>query len=112
MALLAAGAPALAQPVEVASGADLAAWQALEQRRLSGDDAAEAYRGFLLSYTESPLAVMAWTRLLSLDATDGSWLQSAPVRTIVQQVRRRWEAHQQALHESDREKLSVVEVEP
>jgi hypothetical protein len=110
IALLAALAPAHAQPVEVASGADLDAWQALEQRRLSGGDAADAYRVFLLTYTQSPLAVAAWSRLLSLEATEGAWLQSPPVRAVAQQVRRRWEVQQANLQEEVREESVAIEV--
>lgn len=101
--------PAYAQPVEVASGVDLDAWQSLEQRRLAGEQAVDAYRGYVLAYTESPLAVMAWSRLLELGAAEGEWSQALPARAAVQQVRRRWQAHQHALADAQRDQPVVVE---
>ena len=74
---------ALAQPVEVASGADLEAWQVLEQRRLVGQEAAVAYQAYVLQFAASPLAVVAWDRLVSAGGADGAWTQAVAVRGVV-----------------------------
>lgn len=88
--------PALAQPLEVASGDDLHAWQALELQRLSGAEAVAAYRGFLERFAASPLSEVAWGRLVALQA-DEVWLTDASGRQALEQVREAWLRHQARL---------------
>ncbi len=48
-------------PDAVASGEDLVAWRALQQ-----ETDPSAWRGFLLAYPDSPLAELAWRRLVEV----------------------------------------------
>jgi hypothetical protein len=82
---------------EVATGQDLVAWQTLEQRRLTGSSAVEAYKGFLTRYVGSPLAVMAWERLVELGAPLEAWMEDPQVKLVIAPVRRAWEQAQRAL---------------
>lgn len=96
-----------AQPPSVARGEDVTAWQLIEQRRLVGDFAVEAYRRFVVDYNESPLAVAAWERLNTLSATGGDWREDVLMRTALDDVERRWRAHR-AVVESHQEPAGVV----
>lgn len=89
-------APAAAQPLEVATGDDLQAWQALEHQRLVGGEAVIAYRGFVERFAASPLAEVAWGRLVALKA-DEVWLTDAAGRQGLEQLRHAWERHQARL---------------
>lgn len=82
---------------EVATGQDLVAWQTLEQRRLTGTSAVEAYKGYLTRYVSSPLAVMAWERLVDLGAPLDAWMEDPQVKTALAPVRRAWEQAQRTL---------------
>ncbi len=88
---------ALAQPPEISAGTDLTSWQLLEQRRLEGEVGAEAYRSFVLTYSESPLALAAWSRLVALDGTGGDWAIDAGARETVLTLERRWRLHERVL---------------
>jgi hypothetical protein len=105
------GTQALAQPVEIASGADLDAWQVLEQRRLLGPQAVVEYQAYVLQFSASPLAVMAWDRLVDAGGVDGAWTQAVAVRGVVAQVRRQWEHHQRILQEETATASQAVTVE-
>lgn len=106
--LLALGAVAMpawaADPVPShATGADLHAWGALEQRRLAGADAVAAYRGFAAAWPDSPLAEAAWQRLVELGAAtvdpgDGLAVADRPAdRAALARVRARWLERQRVL---------------
>ncbi len=84
-----------ALPAHVA-GDDLGTWAALEQRRLSGDEAVVAYRSFVLSWPESALAEAAWGRLVTLGADDTD-AGSPAERQVLARVRARWNERQRAL---------------
>lgn len=89
-AALAVSSPAIAQPLAVAQGEDLSAWQALEQQRLEGDAAVVAYRRYVETWVDSPLAVVAWGRLAALGA-EGAWGDASQVDRL-EGVRARWQA--------------------
>lgn len=97
----------LAQPPSVARGEDVTAWQLMEQRRLMGDFAVDAYREFVITYDESPLAVAAWDRLNTLSATGGEWREDAELRQALDDVERRWRAHR-AVVESHKAPMTVA----
>lgn len=84
------------QPVEVASGMDLVAWQSLEHLRLQGTSAVQAYRTFVLDYDASPLAVAAWSRLVELGANLVEDRDEKVARTL-QAVRDRWQSLQDTI---------------
>ncbi|HMV66548.1 MAG TPA: hypothetical protein PKA64_06835 [Myxococcota bacterium] len=92
-----AAAAAEAARAEVATGQDLVAWQTIEQRRLTGETAVAAYRGFLERYVGSPLAVMAWSRLVDLGAPIEAWMEDPQVKAALAPVRRAWEQAQRSI---------------
>lgn len=99
MLVLVAGlAPALgvAQPATVASGEDLAVWQALEHRRLAGLDRVAAYRAFVERFPSSPLAVVAWGRLHEVGMAS-VWSEDVELAARLADVQARWVAHRQML---------------
>jgi hypothetical protein len=65
---------ALGNPVALARGDDLTAIRAIEGSQLAPDDAVEAWRAFLLAFTDSPLASQAYRALVQLDGLDGDWV--------------------------------------
>lgn len=85
---------------EVVAGRDLTAWQSLEQRRLAGSTAVDGYQAFVLLYPESPFAVMAWDRLVTLGGVDGPWAADPALRPTLDSVRARFDAHQRSLREA------------
>ncbi len=85
---------------EVVAGRDLTAWQSLEQRRLAGSTAVDGYQAFVLLYPESPFAVMAWDRLVTLGGVDGPWAADPALRPTLDSVRARFDAHQRGLREA------------
>jgi hypothetical protein len=85
---------------DVVAGRDLTAWQNLEQRRLAGSTAVDGYQAFVLLYPESPFAVMAWDRLVTLGGVEGSWAADPALRPTLDSVRARFDAHQRALREA------------
>lgn len=99
MMLMAAvcAATAHAEEPAVYPGQDLTRWQQLEQLDPAGDQAADAYRAYLLTYPESPLAEAAWGRLVALGADEGSWVRLPDVRQVVLRIRRSYELHALAL---------------
>ncbi len=82
---------------EVVAGRDLTAWQILEQRRLTGAAAVDAYRAYLLLHSDSPFAVAAFGRLVELNGVEGTWADDPAVKAIVTTVRRAWEDNQRAV---------------
>jgi hypothetical protein len=84
------------QPVEVASGQDLVAWQSLEHLRLQGTQAVLAYRTFVLDYDASPLAVAAWSRLVELGGALIDHKDERVAKTLAA-VRDRWATLQAAV---------------
>lgn len=82
-------ATSVAQPMDVALGQDLTAWQMLEHRRLDGDAAVVSYRRFVETYGASPLATAAWGRLVALHA-DVNWGDDAASRAVIDGVRDQW----------------------
>ena len=82
---------------EVALGQDLVAWQTLEQRRMVGAPAIDAYKSFMLHYSGSPLAVMAFGRLNDLHAPFELWAEDPELKAAIAPIRRAWEATQRAL---------------
>lgn len=108
--LLALWAPAaLAQPVEVASGQDLGAWISLEQRRLEGAERIEAYRAFVLAWASSPLASVAYARLVELGA-EQAWTDDEAALARLATVQGRW-AEQQAVLARRAEVASVASID-
>lgn len=95
------------------SGADLHEWALLEQRRLAGAEAVQAYRAFALRWSESLLAEAAWDRLISLavDPLEGA----APgERQRLVRVRARWMERRRALaaaSRSSRRPAGVVDLD-
>jgi hypothetical protein len=82
---------------EVATGQDLVAWQTLEQRRLAGSAAIEAYKAYLLRYPESPFAVAAFGRLVDLRAPVDAWIEEPEMKVAITPIRRAWEQSQRTL---------------
>ena len=82
-------APALAEP-GVAGGEDLLAWRGIDHR---GDDRLEAYRAFLDAWPMSPLAEVAYARLVESGAL--SINTSAP--TQYPQIEQSYQSHQRVL---------------
>lgn len=87
---------AAAQPLEVAAGEDLGAWISLEQRRLEGPDRVAAYRAYVLAWASSPLATVAWDRLVDLGA-DLPWSEDPVTLAAITSVKERWIAQRGAL---------------
>jgi hypothetical protein len=102
------GSVAFAQP-PVANGEDLIAWQTLENRTLTAEQAADAYRGFVLQFNDSPLAEMAYARLVAL-GMDAPWTDDATVLSALGSVRNRFEAHQKALATPPKAKVAMIDL--
>lgn len=110
-ALAVAPGAALAAPVGIRStadvargdavqrGEDLTAWQLIEVQRLEGDAAVAAYRGFIEAYGASPLAVVAWGRLVGLGQSDVAWRDDTTLRQTLGGIRRQWEQAQRLVSE-------------
>jgi len=84
-------------PVEVSAGGDVAAWRALAERELQGDDAIVAWREFIQAYPASPLAELAWGALHDAGADTKGWPHDPALQASMEQLRRSWTAHQRAL---------------
>ncbi|MBN2799335.1 MAG: hypothetical protein JXX28_09335 [Deltaproteobacteria bacterium] len=84
---------ASAQPVQVSTGADIAAWRLLAAEE--GEARVAALRGFVLRYPTSSLAELAWAELEEEGAEGGAW--SRPVRGQVVRLQRSLRAHRQDL---------------
>lgn len=102
------GSVAFAQP-GVVNGEDLVVWQTLENRALTSDQATEAYRGFVLQFNDSPLAEMAYARLVAL-GTDAPWTDDTIVLGALGRVRGRFEAHQKSLAAPPRAKIAMIDL--
>lgn len=90
-------APAVhAAPPEASSGDDLRAWRTLEAQRLAGSAAERAYRGFLVRWNDSPLALMAYERLTGLGVDPLDELRGRS-RALALQVKRRHELQRKRL---------------
>ena len=89
-----------AASTEVVAGRDLTAWQILEQRRLSGVTAVDAYRSFILLYNDSPFAIAAYGRLVELGGVEGTWTDDPAVKAVVNVVRREYTENQRILADS------------
>lgn len=85
-----------ARAAEQVAGADVAAWAVLSQRRPSADAAIVAYREFVLSWPDSPLAEAAWDRLVALGAATVE-ADSPAARQALTRVRARWTERQRTL---------------
>lgn len=67
-------AAALGAPMDLATGADLTAIRAIETGQMTDAEAIEAWRAYLLAFSDSPLATTAWRRLQALDAAHTDWV--------------------------------------
>lgn len=84
-------------PVEVSAGGDVAAWRALAERDLRGDEAIDAWRGFIQAYPASPLAELAWGALHDAGVEPHGWPRDLALQVSMDQLQRSWTAHQRAL---------------
>ena len=97
LVLITSASSVRAQPIEVISGQDLVSCQEMEQRRLDGEEAVAAYRSLSEDYPTSPLAEVAWTRLVDQGPLDEAWTQARPIRPHIRDLRMSWDQHQRAL---------------
>lgn len=102
-------ANAAAQPVDVASGTDLVAWQTLEHRRLEGDPAVASYRAFIETFGASPLSVAAYGRLVDLDRAE-PWSDDVGLRAQVEGLRRHWVSLQAELRTAPTRALATIDL--
>lgn len=85
-------------PDATLAGGDLVAWQDLALRQLEDAEAIVGYRAFIQNWPTSPLAEVAWSRLVALGAETGSWTLEPGVRPrVLADLRRSWRSHEEVL---------------
>ena len=97
LACLLLAATAQAETERVINGKDIRALREIHQRNLEGDEAIAVYRWYLLNFSNSPLAEIAWSRLRSLGGLQGDWKRSRALKGDLPQIERSWKLHQRAL---------------
>lgn len=84
-------------PEAVVAGEDLDAWRELQTRRLTGDEAVDAWAGFLVRWPASPLAEVAWARLREAGALETVVAEHPEIEPWLPGIEASWRTHQHAL---------------
>ena len=83
------------------NGVDILQWNQIQHPSISTGERVLQYQRFIVHYSSSPLAEVAWTRLRDLRQTQGDWRRSLKVRRTIARIERSRRLHQRALEKSE-----------